>query len=107
MVDKHPKDIHNPSRKTLQRWDNEGGAPTGGRGPKRSLVLEHGQLSRKASEMVRIVDKSTHWLERAEEARRAAHDMKKDREAKQTMMQIADSYERLAKLVQKQLDRSK
>jgi hypothetical protein len=31
MPDKHPKDSHNPSQKSLQRWDNEGGAPKGGR----------------------------------------------------------------------------
>jgi hypothetical protein len=31
MPDKRPKDSHNPSQKSLQRWDNEGGAPKGGR----------------------------------------------------------------------------
>ena len=30
MADKHPKS-HNPSQKSLQRWNNEGGAPKGGR----------------------------------------------------------------------------
>jgi hypothetical protein len=30
MPDKHPKGSHNPSQKSLQRWDNEGGAPKGG-----------------------------------------------------------------------------
>jgi hypothetical protein len=27
MPDKHPKGSHNPSQKSLQRWDTEGGAP--------------------------------------------------------------------------------
>jgi hypothetical protein len=30
MADKRPKGTHNPSQKS-QRWDNEGGAPKGGR----------------------------------------------------------------------------
>jgi len=29
MADKHPKGQHNPSQKSLQRWDNEGGAIKG------------------------------------------------------------------------------
>jgi hypothetical protein len=28
---KHPKGTHNPSKKSLQRWDADGGAPVGGR----------------------------------------------------------------------------
>src|SRR5205807_10511397 len=28
---KRPQGTHNPSQKTLQRWDTEGGAPKGGR----------------------------------------------------------------------------
>ena len=44
MVRKHhPKGSHNPSQKSLQRWDNEGGAPKGGR-------LERPQLAAKKSE---------------------------------------------------------
>jgi hypothetical protein len=31
MPNKRPKGTHNPSQKSLQRWDNEGGAPKGGR----------------------------------------------------------------------------
>lgn len=31
MPDKHPKATHNPSEKSLQRWDNEGGAIKGAR----------------------------------------------------------------------------
>jgi hypothetical protein len=31
MDEKRPKGTHNPSRKSLQRWDTEGGAPKGGR----------------------------------------------------------------------------
>jgi hypothetical protein len=31
MADKHPKGTHNPSQKSLQRWDSDGGAPKGGR----------------------------------------------------------------------------
>src|ERR1700730_12426099 len=30
MPEKPPKGSHNPSQKSLQRWDNEGGAPKGG-----------------------------------------------------------------------------
>jgi hypothetical protein len=29
VADKHPKGQHNPSQKSLQRWDNEGGAIKG------------------------------------------------------------------------------
>ena len=29
MADKRPKGQHNPSQKSLQRWDNEGGAIKG------------------------------------------------------------------------------
>ena len=35
MPDKRPKGTHNPSLNSLRRWDNEGGAPIGGRHPKR------------------------------------------------------------------------
>jgi hypothetical protein len=31
MPDKRPKGSHDPSQKSLQRWNNEGGAPKGGR----------------------------------------------------------------------------
>jgi hypothetical protein len=31
MADKHTKGTHNPSQKSLARWDDEGGAPSGGR----------------------------------------------------------------------------
>jgi hypothetical protein len=31
MPDKRPKGTHNPSPSSLRRWDNEGGAPVGGR----------------------------------------------------------------------------
>lgn len=31
MPDERPKGIHNPSQKSLERWDDEGGAPSGGR----------------------------------------------------------------------------
>ena len=36
MPDKHPKGSHNPSQKSLQRWDNEGGAPKGAQTSSRS-----------------------------------------------------------------------
>src|SRR6266511_953774 len=43
MVRKHhPKGSYNPSQKSLQRWDNEGGAPKGGR-------LERPQLAARMS----------------------------------------------------------
>jgi hypothetical protein len=29
MVDKRPKGTHNPSQRSIQRWDNEGGAIRG------------------------------------------------------------------------------
>jgi len=31
MAGKHTKGTHNPSQKALARWDDEGGAPRGGR----------------------------------------------------------------------------
>jgi hypothetical protein len=31
MPEQRPKGTHNPSQKSLQRWDTEGGAPKGGR----------------------------------------------------------------------------
>jgi hypothetical protein len=31
MADKRSKGTHNPSPSSLRRWDNEGGAPVGGR----------------------------------------------------------------------------
>ena len=31
MPDKCPKGTHNPSPASLRRWENEGGAPVGGR----------------------------------------------------------------------------
>jgi hypothetical protein len=31
MPDKRPKGSHDPSQKSLQRWNNEGGAPKSGR----------------------------------------------------------------------------
>jgi len=31
MAGKHTKGTHNPSQKSLARWDDEGGAPSGGR----------------------------------------------------------------------------
>jgi hypothetical protein len=31
MPDKRPKGTHNPSPSSLRRWENEGGAPVGGR----------------------------------------------------------------------------
>ena len=35
MIPKRPKGARDPSQKTLQRWDTEGGAPCGGRVSKR------------------------------------------------------------------------
>jgi len=49
MVGKHPKGSHNPSQKSLQRWDNEGGAPKGGR-PERPQVA-----AKKAKPMVVVM----------------------------------------------------
>jgi hypothetical protein len=31
MTNKRPTGTHNPSASSLRRWDNEGGAPAGGR----------------------------------------------------------------------------
>ncbi len=31
MPEKRPRGTHNPSQKSLQRWETEGGAPKGGR----------------------------------------------------------------------------
>jgi len=45
MVGKHSKGSHNPSQKSLQRWDNEGGAPKGGR-PERPAAKKAKQKPR-------------------------------------------------------------
>jgi hypothetical protein len=52
-----------------------------------------------------ILDKPSHWLERAEEARTIAEQLA-DPEAKKMMLGIADSYDRLAKNAQIRLKKS-
>jgi hypothetical protein len=49
-----------------------------------------------------LIHDPKHWRERAEEARSHAEEMK-DPEAKRTMLDIAEGYERLAKQAEKRV----
>ena len=55
--------------------------------------------------MTRIVDNPAHWIMRAEEARTIADEIT-DPESKKIMMNIAESYERLAVHAQRRLGKS-
>jgi Zn-dependent M32 family carboxypeptidase len=65
MPDKRIKGSHNPSRKSLQRWDTEGGAPKGGRAKRTrdpaqlakliTLIEEHEATIRRLHEVIRKV----------------------------------------------------
>ena len=55
MADKHPKGQHNPSQKSLQRWDNEGGAIKGVRA-KRPRDPGRSRLITLASARLRVHD---------------------------------------------------
>jgi len=49
--------------------------------------------------MTTLGNSSQHWLKRAEEVRTIAHGIS-DLEAKRAMLEIADRYERIAKLAE-------
>jgi hypothetical protein len=55
--------------------------------------------------MPAVLDNPAHWISRAEEARSIADEMK-DPESKKTMMQIAESYEHMARMAQRRLNRT-
>jgi hypothetical protein len=74
MVEKHPKGTHNPSQRSTQRWENEGGAFKGVRAKRpRDLaqLKTQGKAADLADEVIdRHADRSATFEERESRKRR-------------------------------------
>jgi hypothetical protein len=74
MADKRPKGRHNPSQRSTQRWENEGGAIKGvrtKRAPEPAQRNTRGKAAEFAADVIdRLADRSATIEERASRKRR-------------------------------------
>ena len=67
MVDKRPKGIHNPSQRSTQRWDNEGGAIKGVRAKRPRHAAELKTRDKAADVAGKVIDRHADRSATAEE----------------------------------------